>query len=150
MKDIGSGLNETDNNLAYFNTPLDRHMSSGIQMAEAEVADPQDEVAHEILKARKEGNTLRQVEILAQHSRTRQRALKNLAKDYDLQYPMVQIRRSEGNRATKRIFESIADHPKLADVHKWVPHFKSQPIPVSMGKQYWRPTQYTDVWYKRV
>jgi len=141
---------DTENNLAYFNTPIPRHRQQGLSMYEAEAAQNKHEIQDELTQARKDGNALRQVEILARYHRSKDQALKNVANDYDDQHGLIQIRRNEAIGASKRVMETIADNPKLAGISAWVPHARSQPIPVSFGKHYWRPNQYMTPGYTHV
>lgn len=144
------GYPDTQNNLAYFNTPIPRHRSNGLSLYEAEAVQNKHEIQSELMDARKKGDHVRQMEVLARWHRSKDQALKNVANDYDNQYEMVQIRRNEGITSKKRVMETIADHPKLAGISAWVPHYRSIPIPESFGKSYWRPTQYMTPGYTHV
>lgn len=136
------GFRDTENNLAYFNTSVPRHRQNGISLYEAEAINNKHEIQDEIMRARKEGNALRQNEILARWYRQKDNALKNVAKDYDKPYSMLNLRRNESITSSKRTIETIADNPKLMGISAWVPHYRSRPLEPSMTKSYWRPNQY--------
>ena len=146
----GGGFRDTENNLAYFNTSIPRHRQNGLSLYEAEAIGNKHEVHDEIVRARKEGNALRQVEILARWNRQKDQALKNVAKDYDKPYSMLNLRRNDPVTSTKRIMETIADNPKLNGVSAWVPHYRAVPLPESMTRSYWRPNAYTTPGYTHV
>lgn len=150
MTETGPGYSDTENNFAYFDTPVERAKQNNITFYEAEALDHRHEIQDELQKAKKEGNNVRIVDILANFYRHRDRALKNVARDYDKQSDLIQIRRQEGVSSNKRILETIADHPKFEHASRQVPHFRSMPIPVSMGPSYWRPTEYTAPGYLHV
>lgn len=145
-----AGWLDTDNNLAYFNTPIPRHRQNGLTLYEAEAVQNKFEVQDELLQARKEGNPIRQLEVLARWHRAKDQAIKNVAADYDNQFEMINIRRNEQIGSTKRVMETIADNPKLWGISAWVPHYRSTPIPESFGRAYWRPTQYMTPGYTHV
>lgn len=138
----GPGPKFTDNNLAYFDTPLFRSRSNGISGYEAEAAENYHETHDAIHDARKYGSPIDQVSILARFHRSKDQAILNVPRDYDNSHSHLQIRRNDGISSNRRLMETVADHPKLDDASKWVPHTKSQPIPPSMGKPWWRPNQY--------
>lgn len=144
------GFPDTENNLAYFNLSLPRHRQNALSIYEAEAVQNKHEVQDEIMKARKEGNAIRQVEILARWHRAKDQALKNVAHDYDLPHAVVNIRRNDSITSQKRVMETIADHPKLNGLSAWVPHYRSLPLPHSMTRSYWRPTAYTTPGYTHV
>lgn len=141
LRPVG-GFRDTQNNLAYFNTSVPRHRSNGISLYEAEAIQNKHEIQDELMKARKEGDAIRQTEILARWYRQKDNALKNVAQDYNKPYSMLNIRRNESITSSKRVMETIADNPKLMGISAWVPHYRSQPLEHSMTKTYWRPNQY--------
>lgn len=136
----GPGVRDTENNLAYFATPLLRNRSNSISAYEAEATTSYHDISQALSDAR--GSPIDQVSILARYNREKDRALQNVPSDYDNGRSHFQVRRNEGIRSNRRLMETIADHPKFADASKWVPHTRSPPLPPSMGKSFWRPTAY--------
>lgn len=146
----GPGPIFTNNNLAYFDTPVFRSQSNGITAYEAEATENYHEIHDAIHDARNNGSPIDQVSILARYYRSKDQAVLNVPRDYDNQYSHLQIRRNDNITANKRLLETIADHPLFDDATKWVPTTKSQPIPPSMSKVWWRPNQYQMPGYTHV
>jgi len=138
-KERRSGFKFTDNNFAFFNTPMPRYRANSITFYEAEQMENKNEIQEDIQMARKQGNAVKQIETLARFYRSKDNAIQNVAVDYNNSNTLVQLRRNTGIPSAKRVIETIADHPALHDISAWVPHMKSVPIPHSMGRSYWRP-----------
>lgn len=139
LQERGGGYFNTSNNFAYLHS-IPRDRSNSLTFYEAEALGTRHEITDAIRNAR--GHAGRMVAILGEWYRARDRAIQNVAQDYDKQTNLIQIRRQEGVPSNQRIAETIADHPKFDMVHRQVPHYKSVPIPHSMGKNFWRPNQY--------
>lgn len=136
------GVKNTENNFAFFEHPVDRHRANALSLYEAEALENKHELHDEIMAARRAGNNVRLVELLARWNRARETALNNVGVDYNHQHPMIQIRRNPDVKSSKRIFESVADHPKFKEIGQWQPHYRSTPLAHSMTKSYWRPNAY--------
>jgi len=147
--DPPNGVKNSQNTFAFWNQqPLIRPRQTNLQFHEAEAVTNYHELYPEIADARARGDAGRISYLMADYFRQKDTALQNVITDYSWTQPFIQVRKTEGHRGRYRSMITTRDDPKLEMASRTVPHLKSQPIPKSVTRSYFRPVAYHVPYYE--